>query len=178
MTQREAFEAWAKSWSLDTDHKEKDAWGREQYSPHIHSMWQGWQAAQAQAADLRGVSDAQGLHSLATPAHTTGESSGHPTTQAAVEPVAIVAGQLHGDHRWLLAHGANVAKGDKLYTSPPSNQDAMRMALERMESFALWADSQADAQSKGGHATFDIMELREQRDMTKAAIAALEKGCK
>lgn len=50
MTQREAFEAWAKSQSLDTDHKEKDAWGREQYSPHIRSMWQGWQAAQAQAA--------------------------------------------------------------------------------------------------------------------------------
>ena len=50
MTQREAFEAWAKSLSLDTDHKEKDGWGREQYSPHIRSMWEGWQAAQAQAA--------------------------------------------------------------------------------------------------------------------------------
>ena len=73
--------------------------------------WVTWQAAQAQAAveiatlkytlgnlredfdmrlakedkqqDLRGVSDAQGLPSLATPAQTTGESSGHPTTQAA-----------------------------------------------------------------------------------------------
>ena len=51
MTQREAFETWAKSWSLDTDHKEKDAWGREQYSPHIHSMWQGWQAARVQALE-------------------------------------------------------------------------------------------------------------------------------
>ena len=43
------FEIWAKSQSLDTDHKEKDAWGREQYSPHIHSMWLGWQAARVQA---------------------------------------------------------------------------------------------------------------------------------
>ena len=50
MTQREAFEAWAKSQNLDPDHKEKDAWGRDVYSPHIHSMWCGWQAAQAQAA--------------------------------------------------------------------------------------------------------------------------------
>jgi len=53
-------------------------------------------------------------------------------------------------------------------------QAALTAALERMESFALWADSQADAQSKGGHATFDIMELREQRDMTQAAIAQIE----
>ena len=34
-----------------------------------------------------------------------------------MEPVATVAGQLHGDHRWLLAHGSNVAKGDELYTA-------------------------------------------------------------
>ena len=47
-------------------------------------------------------------------------------------------------------------------------------ALERIKSFALWADSQADAQSKGGHATFDIIELQKQRDMTKAAIAQIE----
>ena len=56
MTQREVFEAWAKSQNLDPDHKEKDAWGRDVYSPHIHSMWCGWQAAQAQAtAPMRDV---------------------------------------------------------------------------------------------------------------------------
>ena len=60
--------------------------------------------------------------------------------------------------------------------APPATQAAPTAALERMQGFALWADSQADAQSKGGHATFDIMELREQRDMTNAAIAALERS--
>ena len=42
-------------------------------------------------------------------------------------------------------------------------------ALERMH---RWADSQADAQSKGGHATFDLMQLREERDAMIPAIAA------
>ena len=36
-------------------------------------------AAQAQAEDLRGVSDAQGQGSVPVSAHTTGESSGPPT---------------------------------------------------------------------------------------------------
>ena len=39
-------------------------------------------AAQAQAEDLRGVSDAQGQGSVPVSAHTTGESSGHPTPSA------------------------------------------------------------------------------------------------
>lgn len=49
MTQQERFEAWAKSQSLNTDHKEKDAWGEATYAPHIESMWFGWKAAQSQA---------------------------------------------------------------------------------------------------------------------------------
>jgi hypothetical protein len=43
--------------------------------------------------------------------------------------------------------------------------------LAALERFASWADSQADAQSKGGHATFDLMALREERDSARAAIA-------
>lgn len=45
----------------------------------------------------------------------------------------------------------------------------MMKALERAY---FWMDSQADAQSKGGHATFDLMMLREERDAAKAAIDA------
>lgn len=33
-----------------------------------------------------------------------------------------------------------------------------------------WMDGQAEGQSKGGHATFDLMMLREQRDIARAAI--------
>lgn len=46
---------------------------------------------------------------------------------------------------------------------------------EALEDVSQWMDSQADAQSKGGHATFDIMMLREKRDIARAALAAMEK---
>lgn len=43
--------------------------------------------------------------------------------------------------------------------------------LEALQSVWLWAENQSDAQSKGGHETFDLMMLREQRDIARAAIA-------
>ena len=39
-----------------------------------------------------------------------------------------------------------------------------------MERAWLWMDNQADQQSKGGHATFDLMMLREERDALREAI--------
>ena len=47
---------------------------------------------------------------------------------------------------------------------------AAPMMLEALESVWLWMENQADGQSKGGHATFDLMMLREQRDIVRAAI--------
>lgn len=44
--------------------------------------------------------------------------------------------------------------------------------IEALERVYLWMDRQSDAQSKGGHATFDLMMLREERDAVKAAIDA------
>ena len=44
--------------------------------------------------------------------------------------------------------------------------------LEALQSVWLWMEDQADGQSKGGHATFDLMLLREQRDIARAAIEA------
>ena len=41
---------------------------------------------------------------------------------------------------------------------------------EALASVHRWIDDQADAQSKGGHATFDLMMLREQRDIASAAL--------
>ena len=43
--------------------------------------------------------------------------------------------------------------------------------LEALESVWLWMENQSDGQSKGGHATFDLMMLREQRDIARAVIA-------
>lgn len=44
--------------------------------------------------------------------------------------------------------------------------------IEAMERAWLWMENQADSQSKGGHATFDLMMLREERDALRAAIDA------
>ena len=41
---------------------------------------------------------------------------------------------------------------------------------EALASVHQWMCDQADAQSKGGHATFDLMMLREQRDIAGAAL--------
>lgn len=48
--------------------------------------------------------------------------------------------------------------------------------LEALRRVHLWMDDQADGQSKGGHATFDLLMLREQRDIAAAAIAKVEGG--
>lgn len=53
---------------------------------------------------------------------------------------------------------------------------AAPMMLEALESVWLWMENQADGQSKGGHATFDLMMLREQRDIARAAIAKATGG--
>ena len=47
--------------------------------------------------------------------------------------------------------------------------------LAALESVWLWMENQADGQSKGGHATFDLMMLREQRDIAHAAINKAER---
>lgn len=44
--------------------------------------------------------------------------------------------------------------------------------IEAMERAWLWMENQADSQSKGNHATFDLMMLREERDALRAAIDA------
>ncbi len=61
------------------EHRAADALRRQ------HQIILTLEAAQAQAAGLRGVSDAQEQGSVPVSAHTTGESSGHPTIQAAVD---------------------------------------------------------------------------------------------
>lgn len=59
------------------------------------------------------------------------------------------------------------------HPAPVAQGDALDAALiEALERVYLWMDRQSDAQSKGGHATFDLMMLREERDAVKAAIDA------
>lgn len=48
--------------------------------------------------------------------------------------------------------------------------------IKAMERAWLWMENQADSQSKGGHATFDLMMLREERDALRAAIDVARAG--
>ncbi len=48
--------------------------------------------------------------------------------------------------------------------------------LDALKSICIWMEGQARAQSKGAHPTFDLMMLREQRDIASAAIAKAERG--
>lgn len=64
---------------------------------------------------------------------------------------------------WMMRNGEGNANA-KLIAAAPD-------LLEALRSVWLWMEDQADGQSKGGHATFDLMLLREQRDIARAAIA-------
>lgn len=61
------------------------------------------------------------------------------------------------------------AERDKLRTQ---NQ----ALIEAIKGFHTWAYGQRKQQSKGGHASFDYMELREQMDIAEAALAQAEGG--
>ena len=54
----------------------------------------------------------------------------------------------------------------------PTTQALIEQLAKALERIHLWADSQADAQSKGGHATFDLMHLREEREALIPALTA------
>ena len=53
---------------------------------------------------------------------------------------------------------------------------ALKLALEAQERAWLWMENQADGQSKGGHATFDLMMLREERDALRDSITAIREA--
>lgn len=53
-----------------------------------------------------------------------------------------------------------------------TTREVLEQCVQALERMHLWADSQADAQSKGGHATFDLMQLREERDGMVPALTA------
>lgn len=48
--------------------------------------------------------------------------------------------------------------------------------LAALEQFATWGRMQHKVQSKGGHATFDMMALKDEIDLAEAAIASVKGG--
>ena len=71
---------------------------------------------------------------------------------------------------------AEIDSGEAEYLDNARLIAAAPELLEALESVSLWMENQADGQSKGGHATFDLMMLREQRGIARAAIAKATGG--
>ena len=154
---------------------------------------------------LRGVSDAQERGSVPVSAHTTGESSGHPTmqdaidagdgclhstidalqtrvveleAQAAVEPVAWMnSGEVTLDRKQF-GHLDVIP----LYTSPPDHTKVMRPALEALNNSVdlVWEEYTEAERNYGDYPTrrakLDGMKAMAQQHTD--AIAALEGALK
>lgn len=56
-------------------------------------------------------------------------------------------------------------------STPAAPENHLRAALQRAHD---WMDSQADSQSKGNHATFDMLMLRQERDAARTALDAAQ----
>lgn len=91
----------------------------------------------------------------------------------------------------LLTPGQITALSDQFICHPASRSiDDIEMAgeimrallkqrdelLAAMEQFVTWGRMQHKAQSKGGHATFDMMALKDEIDLAEAAIASVKGG--
>ena len=107
--------------------------------------------AALQSQQLRGVSDAQGLPSMAAPAHTTRESSGHPTIQAAAEPVVV------GTKTWF-ENGKMVVQNltaDEVYKTdptPPTTKSAeMKAALVKCRDALMALDAETNPICEGNY---------------------------
>lgn len=79
------------------------------------------------------------------------------------------------------------ANATHIATSNPSTVLSLLDALDKaekerdelhaaLEQFATWGYMQHKAQSKGGHATFDMMSLRDEISLAEAAIKSVKGG--
>lgn len=68
-----------------------------------------------------------------------------------------------------------IADNDKTLAGVIANVEKQRdELLAALEHFATWARCQHRAQSKGCHATFDMMMMRDEIDFAEAAIASVK----
>ena len=77
-------------------------------------------------------------------------------------------------------HRCNAEVLQRLHDEDMTERDKLRTQnqalVEAIKGFHTWAYGQRKQQSKGGHASFDYMELREQMDIAEAALAQAEGG--
>jgi hypothetical protein len=68
----------------------------------------------------------------------------------------------------------------KLYEHPDPESAEMRMRIDELlsalERFATWGRMQHKAQSKGGHATFDMMSLSDEIGLAEHTISRVKGG--
>lgn len=147
--ERESFEAWHKTTNWPNDLGRHD--GR--YNSNIaEASWQAWRARASLAASAGIACQCCG---------GSGEVFEH--SEDCDDDLCALNGDDHsctGVVRHCSCKASPIAVG------------ATQTHIAAMERAWLWMENQADAQSKGGHATFDLLMLREERDALRAAIDA------
>ena len=98
-----------------------------------------------------------------SPQYDSEDATNDLIANSKLPPALALANHLERTMQWPL-HGKAADELRRLH----AENEALREALE---SVWLWMENQADGQSKGGHATFDLLMLREQRDIARAALA-------
>jgi hypothetical protein len=79
---------------------------------------------------------------------------------------------VSGDRYGALSQISNMVAGMRVSEPAAVSESVNQVLLEAVKSFHAWAYSQFKQQSKGGHASFDFMELIEQIDIADVAIKA------
>jgi hypothetical protein len=172
MTQQERFEAWATSQGINiTDN------GFGGYdSQWTEGAFAGWEAAQAQAASTKdfsnltnqahGYSDVVSLGGM----DPRNYAAANGVRQAAVKPVAYLTETEQGPMVWTPdMYGEACTYCDDgefpvpLYTSPPDYRNAMKAALEALNSC-----------TPGDWSTGHVIDPYHDEKLVDAAIAALE----
>ena len=75
------------------------------------------------------------------------------------------------NHNWCAGCSPDNCSGCGTFYEIKKQRDELLAALEQ---FATWGRMQHKAQSKGGHATFDMLLLKDEIDLAEAAIASVK----
>ena len=104
-----------------------------------------------------------------------GDLSHHELFQSLASP-DVVLGLIKSLEHTTMAAEAEAKEVDERNAVIDKLRTQNQALVEAIKGFHTWAYGQRKQQSKGGHASFDYMELREQMDIAEAALAQAEGG--
>ena len=128
-------------------------------------------------AELKRLAEAAKLElaDIANVVIEDGDLSHHELFQSLASP-DVVLGLIKSLEHTTMAAEAEAKEVDERNAVIDKLRTQNQALVEAIKGFHTWAYGQRKQQSKGGHASFDYMELREQMDIAEAALAQAEGG--